>query len=127
LCLVALVLVVVGCPPASVLPPGCGKDTDCKGVRICVQHACVDPPQRRRAASPSPSPSPLPPAGVDGGADLVSPAPAADGGVALHWEPTEPSAMFHGGPFHTGRSRFRIPTTAPKEVMHVATGGVVFS
>jgi outer membrane protein assembly factor BamB len=28
---------------------------------------------------------------------------------------------------HTGRSRFRAPTAAPREVMHVATGGAVIS
>lgn len=34
-------------PPAAA--PGCGKDTDCKGTRICVGGACVEP------AAPAPS------------------------------------------------------------------------
>ena len=35
--------------PAAPGPPpaGCAKDTDCKGDRICVQGACVDPQERR--------------------------------------------------------------------------------
>jgi len=28
-------------------PVGCEKDNDCKGDRICVNRACVDPPVRR--------------------------------------------------------------------------------
>jgi hypothetical protein len=47
---------VVAAPvaPATVAPAvpstpcltGCGKDTDCKGARICVNGACQDPPAR---------------------------------------------------------------------------------
>ena len=38
-------------PETSATPPnpclaGCGKDTDCKGDRICVNGACQDPPSR---------------------------------------------------------------------------------
>jgi hypothetical protein len=33
---------VASAPPAG----GCSKDTDCKGDRICVEAACVDPPPR---------------------------------------------------------------------------------
>ena len=38
-------------PQASAMPAtpcltGCGKDTDCKGDRICVKGACQDPPSR---------------------------------------------------------------------------------
>lgn len=29
--------------PASVVTEGCGKDTDCKGSRVCVKHVCVAP------------------------------------------------------------------------------------
>jgi hypothetical protein len=32
--------------------PGCSKDTDCKGDRVCVQGQCADPAVK--AASPSP-------------------------------------------------------------------------
>lgn len=34
-------------PPATPAQmPGCGKDTDCKGDRICVSGACVEPPAK---------------------------------------------------------------------------------
>jgi outer membrane protein assembly factor BamB len=114
-----IMLAMAACPPAVVLPPpsGCGKDTDCKGTRICVQHACVDPPH------PSPTPTPLP--AVDAGEPDL--APEVDGGVVFKWESRDPSAMFHGDPFHTGRSKYKFPLQAPRETMHVATGGVVFS
>ncbi|MEI7703082.1 MAG: hypothetical protein WCK73_00635 [Deltaproteobacteria bacterium] len=44
-------------PEVNVAPPptptvcftGCGKDTDCKGDRICVKGECIDPPARRSA------------------------------------------------------------------------------
>jgi hypothetical protein len=32
--------------PATPCLTGCGKDTDCKGDRICVKGACQDPPSR---------------------------------------------------------------------------------
>jgi hypothetical protein len=32
--------------PATPCPSGCGKDTDCKGDRICVKGACQDPAAR---------------------------------------------------------------------------------
>ena len=32
--------------PATPRLTGCGKDTDCKGDRICVNGACQDPPPR---------------------------------------------------------------------------------
>ena len=34
-------------PPATPCLTGCGKDTDCKGVRICVKGECVDPPEKK--------------------------------------------------------------------------------
>ncbi len=45
---------VASAPPASTSPAaspatsagGCSKDTDCKGERICVASACVDPPPK---------------------------------------------------------------------------------
>jgi outer membrane protein assembly factor BamB len=110
-----VLLLLFGCPPPALLPQGCGKDTDCKGARICVQHECVDPP------SPSPSPSPSPEPVVDGGAPQL-----LDPGL-VKFETQDPSPMFHGDPFHTGRSKYRLPAQAPQEIMHIATGGVVFS
>jgi hypothetical protein len=32
--------------PATPCFTGCGKDTDCKGDRVCVNGACQDPPAR---------------------------------------------------------------------------------
>jgi hypothetical protein len=52
----SLLLVVVwlaGCTPTPAPQSvGCGKDVDCKGDRICVQHACVAP---RVASVPDPA------------------------------------------------------------------------
>lgn len=120
--LLFLVSAALGCPPPATLPTGCGKDVDCKGARICVAHACVDPP-----AKPKPQP-------LDGGAPADA---AVDGGVAdggagdmMAAAPPAPigaSQMFHVDAMHTGRSRFKAPAAAPKETMHVATGGVVYS
>jgi outer membrane protein assembly factor BamB len=121
---VAAVLLLAACPPARLLP-GCGKDTDCKGVRVCVRTQCVDPPPRKVA----PQDAGAPPLG-DGGADLATINDASaqlnDAGAQLT-PPLGPSPMFHVDARHTGRSQFRAPTVAPKEVMHVATGGVVIS
>jgi len=36
----------VSATPATPCLTGCGKDTDCKGDRICVNGACQDPPTR---------------------------------------------------------------------------------
>lgn len=33
--------------PATPCLTGCGKDTDCKGARICVKGECVDPPEKK--------------------------------------------------------------------------------
>jgi hypothetical protein len=33
-------------------PPGCAKDTDCKGDRICQEGRCTDPARRPDASSP---------------------------------------------------------------------------
>jgi len=114
----------LGCPPASTLPSGCGKDVDCKGARICVAHACVDPPPKPKTVDS------LPP---DGGAALAVPdGGASDGGAGdmTAYAPPAPigaSQMFHVDATHTGRSRFKAPAAMPKETMHVATGGVVYS
>jgi hypothetical protein len=35
-------------PVPGLAPTGCEKDIDCKGDRICVNRACVDPPGRRK-------------------------------------------------------------------------------
>ena len=41
---VVLALQGFGCVNAAEHPAGCGKDSDCKGMRICDAHACMDPP-----------------------------------------------------------------------------------
>ena len=120
----ALLLLIggaLGCPPASTLPKGCGKDVDCKGVRICVAHACVDPQPKKPPVVPA---ADLGPPASDGG---ISDGGAADLAVVELPKPLGASQMFHVDAMHAGRSRFKFPTAAPKETMHVATGGVVFS
>ena len=120
---VALFLLIggaLGCPPAATLPSGCGKDVDCKGARICVAHACVDPPPKRALDAGAPlDGGPADAGAVDGG--------AADMSVVELPKPIGASQMFHVDAMHSGRSRFKAPTAQPKETMHVATGGVVVS
>jgi uncharacterized protein YkwD len=47
--LLSLLLALLGCPPAAMVetaeptPSGCGKDTDCKGERICIRSTCQTP------------------------------------------------------------------------------------
>jgi hypothetical protein len=45
-------------PSRPATPPGCARDTDCKGERICVSGACVDPP-RGGGVLPAVVPAPL--------------------------------------------------------------------
>ena len=64
LCCSSALVVLAACEPPTPEPhvvldlagfgvnTGCGKDTDCKGVRICVQSVCVDPPVTPDAAMP---------------------------------------------------------------------------
>jgi outer membrane protein assembly factor BamB len=122
----ALALLLAGCPPASTLRSGCGKDVDCRAPRICVQHVCVEPPPRADMGGTDGAASPalaIADGGVsdDAGAQVV--VPPAIPPVA----PIGMSQMFHGDAQHTGRSRYRVPASVPHEVMHVATGGVVVS
>ncbi|HEY2749012.1 MAG TPA: PQQ-binding-like beta-propeller repeat protein [Polyangia bacterium] len=124
LALYLLIGAALGCPPPATLPAGCGKDVDCKGTRICVAHACVDAPPK---AAVSRQPSAVSDGGIaDGGVDG-----GVDGGAdMLALEPPKPigaSQMFHVDAMHSGRSRFKIPLAQPRETMHVATGGVVYS
>lgn len=121
----ALLLLAAGCPPPSTLPSGCGKDVDCKGTRICVAHACIDPPPRAAADGGPANTSDTSDGGAlpDGGVASAS----ADMATPALPPPIGASAMFHVDATHSGRSRFRAPVAQPKEVMHVATGGVVVS
>src|SRR5205823_2529808 len=122
--LVPALALLTACPPARLLP-GCGKDTDCKGVRICVRTQCVDPSPRKAQSNDAGAP-----AIVDGGTDL---GPINDANAQLNDAsaqlpaPLGASSMFHVDARHSGRSPFRAPATVPKETMHVPTGGVVIS
>ncbi len=91
--------------------PGCGRDTDCKGTRICDQGHCVDP-QSGIEFHPKPSLALGAPRGNPPGPWVVF------GG---------PAPMFHGDPQHTGRSPFRAPLHTPKERWRFPTQGVVYS
>jgi outer membrane protein assembly factor BamB len=117
------IALVAACPPPGTLP-GCGKDTDCKGVRICVAGACVDPPPRATPSPPIVDGGDAEAAGSDGGAPPLSSASPVDLGVNLT-ATLGPAPMFHIDAQHGGRSAARAPIALPHETMHVATGGVV--
>lgn len=82
LLLCGLVLVVSGCKDQRATPetsaPGCTRDTDCKGDRICKAGACVDVPVTPGApgAPPAPTRSPGPGAPADPGAMAADGLPA---------------------------------------------------
>jgi hypothetical protein len=40
-------------PPPFTTGPGCSKDTDCKGDRVCVQGQCADPAVKSVPPSPA--------------------------------------------------------------------------
>ena len=69
-------------------------------AHLRVRNACVEP---------KPSPTPAPAFGDGGRASRILPllpaAPSIDGGAPLKFESLDPSPMFHGDPFHTGRSK----------------------
>src|SRR5690606_5299796 len=82
--------------------PGCGKDDDCKGARVCTAGQCRDP--EPRAAAP------------DAG-------PASPSGPREPGSP--PFAMFGGDARHTGLLAGPVPERAPSLVWKVATGGPI--
>ncbi len=89
--------------------PGCGKDTDCKGPRVCVAGACVDPSPPSAAVAAAPLPTPEAPVA------RTTPPPT-----------TRAGSQYHGDAKHTGRYAGRLPATAPHEVTRIATQGTVF-
>lgn len=94
------------CSGAQVSPGPCGKDTDCKGTRICVAGSCVDRP-------------------AGGGAVVAAP---DDAGVPVDARTVigpRPFAMFGGGPRHLGRAAGPAPRKRPAEVWKVALGAPV--
>lgn len=55
---VVAVSILAGCTgraPDKEPPPGCTKDTDCKGERVCVGGACQDAPTRSAAPAQAPA------------------------------------------------------------------------
>lgn len=91
-----------GCQATHPPSAGCGKDTDCKGDRICVQGECVAPP-----TSP---------------ADAREQAPAV-GEVAAKPERT----WFRGGPGYAGATAAVGPKREPALLWSVQLGAVVFA
>jgi outer membrane protein assembly factor BamB len=125
--LLLVLLPLVACPPQSQIPvpPGCARDVDCKGARICVASRCIDPPRDMSTAVDLGGLSTT----VAGLEPLVDAGPAAldvDGGVTqVALDTLGPSPTFHANSAHTGRSRFRAPASAPHD-QPFKTGGVVF-
>jgi outer membrane protein assembly factor BamB len=99
----------LSCVPKQIVRPGCGKDTDCKGTRVCVAGACVEP-QARPATPPPPTTPPT-----------VAPSEPAAPPLA------NAGSQFHGDPHHTGRYAGKLPSSAPHEVMRFTTNGTVYS
>jgi outer membrane protein assembly factor BamB len=138
----SLVLGAAGCRsgrPAA--PVGCGRDVDCKGARICVRGSCVDPPAASPALAPrvalavdaAPAVAVTPVAQTASSTRsqeaprVASPPPAPP--IPLPPPITLPGAspVFHADWGHTGRSRFRVATSAPREIGRAPTSGAVYS
>jgi uncharacterized protein YkwD len=86
-----LCAVILGCPPkndttiAEPTPSGCGKDTDCKGERICIASVCQTPPSKdtgpregKWLTMADPEPDPKPPSGPGTPGEKVAPASALE-------------------------------------------------
>ncbi|PRQ03598.1 Serine/threonine-protein kinase AfsK [Enhygromyxa salina] len=96
-------LVLCGCPATHPPSEGCGKDTDCKGDRICTEGACVPaPPTDEPVAARDEAPAPKPSAGQD-------------------------ETWFRGGPGHAGASAAVGPTSEPAPAWVAELGAVVFA
>ena len=95
---------VLACKPGGpVRREGCGKDTDCKGERICQSGACVEPPVSVSAGPPAAAPT-----------EERSPAP----GAPVWWT--------RGGP-GGGEVPAAGPTRAPRVAWEVPTGAVILA
>lgn len=116
--LLVLLAAASSCAPARLMRPGCGKDTDCKGSRICVAGACAEPVAKSTpttampASAPAPGPVDTPPPNTP---ELLPPLPVVRAG-----------SQFHGDARHTGRYAGHLPRSTPREVLRYATQGTVF-
>jgi outer membrane protein assembly factor BamB len=82
--------------------PGCGKDSDCKGGRVCSAGECRDP------------------------AEVSGPRVAgADPTGTTRAPGSPPFAMFKGDAQHTGRLAGAAPRKAPRQVWALAAGGPI--
>ena len=97
------------CTPAQTVRPGCGKDTDCKGRRVCVGSICVEPAARAIVTAPTVVEEAAP-------RTEVPAAPSA----------TRAGSQFHGDPRHTGRYAGHLPRSTPREVMRFTTQATIF-
>ncbi|WP_157596021.1 PQQ-binding-like beta-propeller repeat protein [Plesiocystis pacifica] len=98
------VLASAGCRPTHPPSAGCGKDTDCKGDRICAEGSCVAPAADAEASEAVAEPVPVAPASA---------------GQGERW--------FRGGPGHAGATTAVGPKTEPSERWRVDLGAVVFA
>jgi len=101
----ALLLALGGCHATQPPSEGCGKDTDCKGERVCVESVCIAAARGEGPTVAEPSP-------------VVAP-PKPSAGQDERW--------FRGGPGHAGATTALGPTRAPSQQWSVDLGAVVFA
>jgi outer membrane protein assembly factor BamB len=101
-------LVLSGCPRPNAAPEGCGKDTDCKGHRVCVKGQCAEPPSR----------TPGTPSSTKQGGD-----PSAN--TSSHPKGPKPFAMFGGNAANTGVLTGAAPAKKPGELWRLGVGGPI--
>jgi outer membrane protein assembly factor BamB len=106
-CVATSLIWLGGCPATHPPSAGCGKDTDCKGDRVCVQGECVTPPED----APDGASGPL--------SEVAKTDPPATAGQDQRW--------FRGGPGHAGASAAVGPTSEPSQLWTVDLGAVVFA
>jgi hypothetical protein len=77
-------LAAAGCDRSN--PSGCAKDIDCKGDRVCVKEACIDPPasplHEPRAIEPLAQSASVPPAAPSGSDTGAYARPHREGSIA---------------------------------------------
>ncbi len=110
-------LFVSACPRPTPLPAGCGKDSDCKGARICsAERVCVEPPPGS-AAYRKTAP------GAEASKSDKAANQATDAAVKTAGSP--PFAMFGGNAQNTGVLAGAAPATKPKELWSISAGGPI--